>query len=63
MQILLFEAQNGPCLISSMNLMTLPNKFEKVSCRDLSTKDMQTKFKVVLLQSSLTKFQHHVEFD
>ena len=28
-RILLFEAQNGPCLISSMNLGTLPNKFEK----------------------------------
>ena len=29
LQVLLFEAQKGPCIISSTNLRTLPNKFEK----------------------------------
>jgi len=29
LQVLLFEAQKGPCINSSTNLRTFPNKFEK----------------------------------
>ena len=54
LQVLLFEAQKGTCIISNMNLRTLPNKFEKFLA-EIIQKDMHPKFTVVVLQSSLTK--------
>ena len=51
-----------PCLISSMNLRILPNKFEKFLAGFVQ-KDLHPNFTVVLLQGSLNKIQQHAEFD